>query len=393
MQLFLDVNTIVSIIQQGVIYFVGVNIIEGISKLLLDGDAMRNAFVRMGVILFYVYIVTGCAAVQNPFTSDKTFAGISPPSMHRKDDAGRFKVKMRGVDETKILNAEAKPFVDYYNALEYAANPPSGSDQQAAIDDYVRKGITVVNISCSRWFNSLAESQSRLAFTQNNQNVIQNLGTTLLGFGKATSATVGSFGAIFAGLNGIQDSFSQSFLLAPNANKVKEHIFTALDQQAAELTTTAEPGVPGSERRRTATKPMTFTAAYMALEKYADICTQQTSKEIVNSALDQTTTQIQAGRGNKIITASAQSEDTRNTQVEIVQAILAVQQALQEAKGDASKIKAINERLDEIAKRAIRPVSSNESNLTESTQSSSTGVVTIPSPTPVISGSKPEIKN
>lgn len=317
---------------------------------------MNIPLVARLAVMCYAMILAGCAAVQNPFTTDKTFAGISPPSIHRKDDAGRYKVKMKGVDEIQILQAEAKPFVDYYAALTAAATVTDPGTRQAIIDDYLLKGITVVNISCSRWFNSLAESQARLAFSQNNQNVIQNLGTTLLGFGKATSATVGTFGAIFAGLNGVQDNFSQSFLLAPNANKVKEHIFTALDQQAAELKTSASQKSRADQKRQTAVKPTTFTEAYMALEKYADICTQQTSKEIVNSALDQTTTQIQSGRGNKIVTASSQNQENEDANIETAKKLVVLQQALKEAE-NREDLQEVKKQLDELTTRVMRSIS------------------------------------
>ena len=312
-------------------------------------------------LFFLSFLLTGCASTPNPFSNDKTFAGISPPAIHRKDDVGRQKLKMSGLDEKQIAEAEAMPFVEYYMALQASSKATDSLTKQAIINDYVLKGITVVNISCARWFNSLAESQSRLAFTQNNQNVIQNLGTTLLGFGSANPVIVGTYGALFASLNGIQDNFSQSFLLAPNANKVKEHIFTALDQQASELRTPNDSPVRTSNTRKMAQQPTTHTEAYMALEKYAGICTQQTSKEIVNSALDQTTTQVQADRGNKVITASTPdptlakySADVLALQKETTASIAELQAALKGAK-TANDYQKLEKQLDEIAKKLSNP--------------------------------------
>lgn len=311
-------------------------------------------------------LLPGCASVQNPFSSDKTFAGISPPSMHRRDDDGRRKQKMAGITEKVILDAEAKPFIEYYEALKRASEANDAQTRQALIDDYVLKGITVVNISCSRWFNSLAESQSRFAFTQNNQNVIQNLGTTLLGLGKANPIVVGTYGAAFAGLNGIEDNFSQSFLLAPNANKVKEHIFTALDQQAAQLRRPqgSDASTPNAAPSSISLRPTSFTEAYMALEKYSDICTQQTSKEIVNSALDQTKTTILANQGNKILTATTEesrdraliklSSDVLAMQNETAKAISQLQTALNNA-NSTNDLKTIKNQVDELAKKLTNP--------------------------------------
>ncbi|MFZ6758472.1 hypothetical protein ACO0K9_14810 [Undibacterium sp. Ji50W] len=260
-----------------------------------------NSIVSTALTVF----LTGCASALNPFTTDKTFAGISPPQIHRQDDDGRLKNKM-GISTETINSAEARPFVEYYEALTKAANAQAN---ETSIDDYVAKGITVVNISCLRWFTSLSESQSRFAYTQNNQNVIQNLGTTLLGIGKANSIIVGTFGALFTGLNGVENNFSQSFLLAPNASKVKDHIFTALDQQAERLLMRKKENEKTISTADTTSslRPKTFTEAYMALERYADICTQQTAKAIVNASLDQTQTKILSDQGNKVSTVSTQT--------------------------------------------------------------------------------------
>lgn len=122
---------------------------------------MKNT--RFYIFFAMVLMLAGCASVLNPFTTDVTFAGISPPQIHRKDDEGRIKAKM-GLNPAIIQTAEAKPFIEYYAALDQAASASGTREQvQVQIDDYIAKGITVVNISCLRWFNSLSESQARFA--------------------------------------------------------------------------------------------------------------------------------------------------------------------------------------------------------------------------------------
>lgn len=245
--------------------------------------------------------LSACQHVPNFFAADETYAGISPPLMHRHDDDGRKKTSLQGVNEADILEAEARPYVEYYSALKLAMNAsPSDPAYAELIRRYIDKGITVVNVSCLRWFNTLAESQTRFNFTQGTQNVIQDLGTTLLGIGKANHVVTAAYGALFTGVNGLELNYSQSFLLAPNANKVKEHVFTALDRSAEQLrgrlvaatSTSAGSNADGTValENQVTVAPASFSDAYMKLEAYADICTPQAAKEIINSALDGTTT-------------------------------------------------------------------------------------------------------
>lgn len=192
--------------------------------------------------------------------------------------------------------------------------------------------------------------------------MIQNLGTTLLGIGKANSIIVGSYGALFTGLNGIENNFSQSFLLAPNANKVKEHIFTALDDQAQRLRQAPDSKKNSSSAdkgTKISLRPESFTEAYMALERYADICTQQTAKEIVNSALDQTKTEVMTDQGNKISTTSTKisadaavtklSSDVLSLQKDTTKAITKLQNAVDSAV--INNDKKISSQLGEIEKK------------------------------------------
>ncbi len=240
-------------------------------------------------------LLSGCGTIKNPFSDDSVYSGISPPKIHVYQESISKKEPISKV-ANKIKEAELDPFDRYYAALREAKSDPANP---AKIQDYVNKGVTLVNESCRRWFDSLAEAQIRFGLTQNNQNVIQNLGTTLLGFGKANSLVTGTYGAAFTALNGFEGNFAQSFLIAPNSEGVKEHIFSALNQRANQLLGKRN----GNEKVGTdwlSDKPTDFDSAYRALSEYAGICTQQTARKIVNAALGETTTKISANDGGQI---------------------------------------------------------------------------------------------
>jgi len=55
-------------------------------------------------------------------------------------------------------------------------------------------------------------------------------------------------------------------------------------------------------------KNLTFKEAYTGLEKYADLCTHARAKEIVESALDATQTQVSA---DQKITTVAKEDPTK----------------------------------------------------------------------------------
>jgi len=167
------------------------------------------------------------------------------------------------------VQAEQVPIVEYYAALTAARATPN----DAAIDKYVDTGITLVNSYCLRWFQHLSEQDIKKSFADSNINVIRALGTALLGLGKANSLFVTGYGASNTAYEGLSKSYGDAFLLAPNSRKVKAQILSLLDARIVELT----------EKNR----PKTFAEAYRKLERFADLCTHATAKEVVNNALDQ----------------------------------------------------------------------------------------------------------
>lgn len=143
------------------------------------------------------------------------------------------------------------------------------------LQSYANAGIAVVQVQCLRWFNTLATSQLSKDFQDANYNVIRQLGTALLGVGKAAPAFVAVYGAGNTAYEGISNNLESSFLGAPNGKKVKQKIMQLLDDQEKDLS--AEAAKTGA----------TVLGIYKRLERYADICTHTMAREIVSTSLDQ----------------------------------------------------------------------------------------------------------
>lgn len=231
------------------------------------------------------FLLASCSLVQDK----DAYSGLNPPKIHVNDD-GSNKPPLKGMAQN-ITSAEELPFRQYYDALNKAKmtddsaaaagkyNPEERTEKQKNdIYEYVDKGTALVNATCLRWFQSLQESQTRLDLFSSDRNVITELGTTLLGLGGANKYLVSTYGASNTAIAGLEKNYSQTYFLAPNAKKVKSHIFSMLETQRAQLLKTSG--------------GMTFEDAYIQLEKYADICTQQTAKEVIETSLDQTQSEI-----------------------------------------------------------------------------------------------------
>jgi len=210
----------------------------------------------------------------------------------RKDDISSIlnprKIHTAYDVQSPAYKAGQVPISDYYSALELArsryATAGDGTvtsvakADQEAVKNYVSEGIGVVDAYCYRWFQSLDDTSRLLAYQDKNVNVITQLGTAMLGIGGASSALITGYGATTAAYAGIKENFNSAFLVAPTASKVKEHIVSVMNSESFLL--------------RAHSSSFNFKQAYSRLERYADLCTHARAKEIVDTALDLTKTQI-----------------------------------------------------------------------------------------------------
>lgn len=232
---------------------------------------------KVWISSFAPALLVACGTIDRH--KDDTAALLNPPKIH-----GAFDTSSRA------YKAALVPIDDYYNALSLAksayATDASGkvtdvaAADQEKIQNYVSEGIGLVDSYCGRWFQSLDDMNRLLAFQNKNVNVISQLGTTLLGLGSANTYFVTGYGALNTAYAGASENFNSAFLVTPTASKVKEHIESVMKDEA--------------EQMRTDSASLNFKQAYNRLEKYAGYCTHARAKEIVDTALNITKTELNA---------------------------------------------------------------------------------------------------
>lgn len=221
------------------------------STINLQGKRM-NA--KSLLVLVLVGGISGCAAMSG---ADKQDMLLNPPGVHvspQESDAA--------LDPGKI------PVDQYYAALTAAKDKEAGS---AEITNMVDKGVGLVSAYCLRWFRRLDDTQRRVDLTERDFNVIRQLGTALLGIGKASSAWVAGYGATNTAYSGIVENFNEAVLAGPTSAKVKSQVLGMLQQSEVKL--------------RADASQLTFSQAYSRIELHADTCTYSTVRNLLDSTL------------------------------------------------------------------------------------------------------------
>jgi hypothetical protein len=210
-------------------------------------------------------------------------AGNKTPT--QTDDAGQM--------------AEQVPISDYYRAMKLAQTDyrDDGYAQKKPeyIKNYIDEGIGLVDAYCLRWFQRLNDVQRQIDLKERDINVITQLGTALLGVAKASSDAVALYGAANVAYQGLSGNVRDVFLIAPTSKKIKASVLAMMTEQAALL-------------RRDGGQ-LNFKQAYTRIEKYADLCTYATAKEVVDGALDKSRASV---KDEKIITSFSASAYQRD---------------------------------------------------------------------------------
>lgn len=253
------------------------------------GVMEMRKFLAFGVVV----AGSGCAFI-NP-KLDEVSRLMNPQRIHVARDR-----------DSEAYKASQLPIEDYYKAMRLArpeytekpveASPGRGFAAQGTvvtavvkkdrelIVNYVDEGIGLVDAFCIRWFQSL-DDVSRLArYEDKNVNIITQLGTALLGTGGANPNIVAGYGAGTTAYAGFFDNFNTSFLTGPTSSIIKGHMDVTMRDAAAKL------------RRDVNDESFTFKQAYSGLERYADICTYNTVKAIIDNSLNATRTDIKDGQ-------------------------------------------------------------------------------------------------
>lgn len=259
---------------------------------------------RVYLIILSSLVLHGCST----FNQGDTSAITNPRKIHVSNGSTIKDLK------EEVIRAMNRPVNDYYSAMKvaetlYSEGEKTCTDQAQtlvnknrcyrtakddAIKNYVFEGLGLVDAYCIRWFDRLDDTQRKVDLENANFNVITQLGTAALGLLGASSNSVAGYGAATTARAGLSENYSNAFLLAPNARKIKSHIQEIMRDKRDKI----ETKLKGHELR--------FKDFYVELERYAGICTFSTAREIVNTSLHATESEISAkGRIKTIATEEA----------------------------------------------------------------------------------------
>jgi hypothetical protein len=225
------------------------------------------------VILVASGLIHGCAWTGG---KDSVSSLLNPTAIHVSPD-----------DNSAAAKAGQIPVENYYKAMALAK--PNYEQDKATLKDataitsYIDEGLGLVDSYCLRWFRRVEDVQRKVDFDEKNFNVIRQLGTALLGIGKASSNWVTGYGALNTAYSGVAENFNGALLTGPTTRKIKTRIFALIQQSAADLR---------------AAGGLTFAQAYTRLERHADICTFSTISEILDTSLAQTRSEIDTTSGD-----------------------------------------------------------------------------------------------
>ena len=257
-----------------------------------------NAFSRRILVLAMLASLEGCSAlnmVKVGFRTDPARDNIDGPQRLHSQVASSEALAKTKLDDLKAYgDSAATPLVNYFAAMRNAYPTVTDScDRQkvecakaalpANLENYMSAGIGLVNDYCDQWFEVLERSEKRLNYEVQNDNIIKQLGTTLLGIGGASRVIVAGYGAFNTATAGFEDSFKGAFLFAPSANRAHVLVKAALVAKAEQL---QQKFVSSN-----AHKPV-FIEVYNDLVSYGEVCTDATARRLITDSVSAATATV-----------------------------------------------------------------------------------------------------
>lgn len=240
----------------------------------------------------------GCSAlnmVKSGFKTESERGNIQGPQRLHSQVASNEALAKTKLDELNTYaDTGATPLVNYLSAIRNAYPTVNDScDRQkmectkaalpANLENYLSAGIGLVNNYCAQWFEALERSEKRLNYEVQNDNIIKQLGTALLGIGGASQAIVATYGAFNIATAGFEDSFKGAFLFAPSANRAHILIKAALVAKAEQL---QQKFVSSSARTPS------FIEVYTDLVSYGEVCTDATARRLITDSVSAATATV-----------------------------------------------------------------------------------------------------
>ncbi len=153
----------------------------------------------------------------------------------------------------------------------YAAEKDAASGRN--IDNYIRQGISLSDMACKRWFDSLEIAQANTQFWKNNTAIAGGAAATVMGIVEASAKEIAGVAALFAGVNSVFENYQTVFLFTPDMHIVRSKI-NALRQ---ELAKNIKNNIPSH-----------YPDAKAKLVQYHEYCSGAAIKRLIQEAVVQT---------------------------------------------------------------------------------------------------------
>lgn len=228
------------------------------------------------------FFLSGCTSLST--------GGISNPTPIHMDGKLPSVIDDNNLEQ-KAISAEAALGYLYYDSLNIAKAPNASPEE---IKNYVKTGTKLVETYCVRWFRKLGDAQRKLEFSNNNRNVISQLGTALIGVGRLHSDLTAAYGATNVAMASFSENVNASFLIAPNSENVKNLVMQAVKARSDQLNNASSAALPKD-----------FPTAYADLEQMADICTYAEAKKMATQAVDNSKAEVNNETGQVLIVSAA----------------------------------------------------------------------------------------
>ena len=226
---------------------------------------MKN--IRVLFLTCMLLATSGCSFVNN-----KARTAIQPESVFQPNHIAEL-----AVGEADDTDVDIIALAGRLKTKLLVASDTGATSQQ--ILEYLDTGVTVVDLYCHEFFKQVSVSQAHRQYLRAETNQTGGLVSAIMGVADAGSGATGGVGALFSFLDSSIESYDSAYLVSPDLPTVQKLVMQTQSQLAAELTASGS--------------VYTYPQAERALTMYANNCTFNGIRSLMNSSIATTTTTVE----------------------------------------------------------------------------------------------------
>lgn len=214
---------------------------------------------------------------------------IQPDEAHTKDHISEY-----ARSEDRDGNTSSKLVAKNGQFLTHLERSSASPEDAELAKKYLDSGLTAVDLYCQEFFKQISTSQAHRQFLRSQTNQVGGFVSAILGITNAGSNVTGGVGALFSFLDASVENYDAAFLVAPDLPTVQDLINRTQRTLALELL--------GADVK------YNYPQAERALVMYANNCTFNGIRTIVNKSLSTTNPNVDISK-NKPVAAPLGAPD------------------------------------------------------------------------------------